>query len=203
MIILFQKVINRVLRYFFQGLLLAVPIIITAYVIIGVFRWLDGLIPVKNQFTGLGTLIIVGSCTFLGFLGSTFLAKRAFQLFDKIVNSLPLVKIIYSSLKDLVSAFVGDQKKFDQAVLVTLNTEAQLQKLGFITQNDLSRLGVVEKIAVYLPHSYNFSGDLYIVPVANVTPIQAEGSEIMKFIVSGGVSGLPESISKPVTVAKK
>jgi uncharacterized membrane protein len=190
--VFFKKAVNRTLRYFFQGLLLAVPIIITGYVLVSIFNWLDNLIPVKNQFTGLGTLIIVGACTFLGFLGSTFLAKRAFQLFDQIINRLPLVKIIYSSLKDLVSAFVGDQKKFDQAVLVKLNQDSDLHKLGFITQTDLSQLGIEEMVAVYLPHSYNFSGDLYIVPSRNVKPLQAQGSDVMKFIVSGGVSGLPE-----------
>ncbi|SFC05699.1 Uncharacterized membrane protein [Flexibacter flexilis DSM 6793] len=192
---LLTKIFNRTARYFLQGLLFAVPIAVTGYVIVSFFRWVEGLIPVKDQFTGLGTLIIFAGLTFLGFLGSSFLTRRVFQLFDKLLNSLPLVKIIYSSLKDLISAFVGEEKKFNQAVLVTLNPEAELQKIGFITQQDLSRLGVVDKVAVYLPHAYAVSGDLFVVPARNVAPIDVDSSDIMKFIVSGGVAGLPAAVA--------
>jgi uncharacterized membrane protein len=101
-----------------------------------------------------------------------------------------LVRIIYSSLKDLISAFVGDKKKFNQPVLVLLNKSSELRKLGFITQTDLGEWGLKESVAVYLPHSYNFSGDLYIVPRENVTIVQASGADVMKFIVSGGVTAM-------------
>jgi uncharacterized membrane protein len=142
------------------------------------------------QYPGSGILIIIVTVTVIGYIGSTLIAKPIFDLFEKLLNRLPLVRIIYSSLKDLISAFVGDKKKFDQPVLVTINKQSDLQKLGFITQEDLSNLGIKEKIAVYLPHSYNFSGDLFIVPRENVVLIRASGADIMKFIVSGGVAAM-------------
>ncbi|HCC31721.1 MAG TPA: hypothetical protein DEQ03_16975, partial [Marinilabiliales bacterium] len=60
---------------------------------------------------------------------------------------------------------------------------------GFITETDLSQLNVSEKVAVYFPHAYAFSGELFIVPTDNITPIDVPAADVMKFIVSGGVSG--------------
>ena len=174
------------IRYFGRGLLLVAPVGVTVYILWAAIRWIDALLPL--WFPGAGLLIIFGSVTLVGYLGSTFIARPLFQLLEKSLNRLPLVNVLYSSLKDLFSAFVGDKKKFTQPVLVTLNRDSDLRKLGFITQVDLADLGLTGKVAVYLPHSYNFSGDLYIVPRENVTPVQASGTAIMKFIVSGGVT---------------
>jgi uncharacterized membrane protein len=105
------------------------------------------------------------------------------------MEKVPFIKVIYSSTKDFMSAFVGQKKKFTETVMVKMNNDAEIYKLGFITQKDLSNIGIKEgMIAVYLPHSYNFSGNLFIVPAANVTPINAPPSEMMKFIVSGGIT---------------
>lgn len=179
---------KRVIRYFLQGLLFVLPIGITLYIIITAIQWLDNLIPAK--IPGLGLLIILFTITFVGFLGNTLIAKPILFFLEGILNRLPLVRIIYSSLKDLISAFVGDKKKFDQPVLVTLHAASNLRKVGFITQKDLSQLGLANAVAVYLPHSYNFSGNLFIIDTAYVTPIEGSATEIMKFVVSGGVSGL-------------
>ena len=179
---------NKLITYFFRGLLFVVPVALTVYIILVSIRWLDNIIDFKAP--GLGMLTILASITLIGYLASTLLAGPLFNLLEEVLRKLPLVNIIYSSLKDLISAFVGDKKKFDQPVLVTLNPEFVIQKPGFITQRDLTRLGLVDQVAVYLPHSYNFSGNLYIVPTRYVTPIEASSTDIMKFIVSGGVSGL-------------
>jgi len=99
--------------------------------------------------------------------------------------------VIYSSIRDLLSAFVGKEKKFNNPVLVKVNHLSNLEKLGFLTQDDLSHLGVEgKKVAVYFPHSYNFSGELFIVPIEHVRPVDITSVEHMKFIVSGGASGL-------------
>jgi uncharacterized membrane protein len=179
---------NTLIKYFFRGLLLVIPIGLTIYILVAAVRWLDSLLSLK--YPGSGVLIILIGITGIGYIGSTLIAKPIVDFFEKLLNRLPLVRIIYSSLKDLISAFVGDKKKFNQPVLVTINKGSDLQKLGFITQEDLSNIGIKEKIAVYLPHSYNFSGDLYIVPRENVVLIQNSGADIMKFIVSGGVTSV-------------
>ncbi|MGK7395588.1 MAG: DUF502 domain-containing protein [Candidatus Cyclobacteriaceae bacterium M3_2C_046] len=188
-----QYTINLYLKYFFRGLLFLVPLTLTIYIIIVSIDWLDSLIPVKVP--GLGLLIIIVTITFFGYLGSTLLVKPIFDALEKLIIKLPLANLIYTSLKDLMAAFVGDKKKFNQAVLVTMNGDFGVQKMGFITQEDLSLLGLPGKVAVYLPHSYNFSGNLFVVPRENVIFLDLPSSDVMKFIVSGGVAGLKTDIS--------
>ncbi len=184
---------NRSLpTYFFRGLLFAVPVALTIYILVVCIRWLDNLIDISVP--GLGLLTILASVTLIGYLASTLLAAPLFRLLEEVLTRLPLVNIIYSSLKDLISAFVGDKKKFDRPVLVALSDDLTIRKPGFITQDNLAKLGLIDQVAVYLPHSYNFSGNLFIVPSQHVTPIDASSTEIMKFIVSGGVSGLEEHL---------
>lgn len=187
---------NRFVRYFFQGLLLVIPIGATLYLIVASIRWTDraiaGVVPPGWSIPGVGLLIILTTITFIGYLGSTFIFRSVFDLFERLLNHLPFVRLIYSSLKDLISAFVGDKKKFNYPVLVTINKHSDLKKLGFITQDDLSELQLPGNVAVYLPHSYNISGDLYMVPKESVTFVEAPSAEVMKFIMSGGVTGLPK-----------
>jgi uncharacterized membrane protein len=112
--------------------------------------------------------------------------------FDHGMNRIPLVKLIYSSLKDLLNAFVGDKKKFNKPVLVEINKENNLFQIGFITQDDLSELGLNEMVSVYLPHSYAVSGIHYVISKDRVKPLQVNGPIAMKYIISGGVSGFKE-----------
>jgi uncharacterized membrane protein len=147
----------------------------------------DALVP--TNVPGLGLLILLTSITALGYLGSSFIAQPIIVFTGKMLNSIPLVKTVYSAVNDLLSALVGNKKSFDKPVLVKMNRESDIEKLGFITSDDLSTLNIHSgKIAVYLPHSYNFSGNLYIVPAENITPVKANTAEFMKFIVSGGVT---------------
>lgn len=177
---------TRVVNYFVRGLLLLTPVYFTGYILYSLLDWLDS--QFYFYFPGSGLVIALALVVVMGFIGSTFIAVPVFSIFEQFIHSLPLVRIIYSSLKDLVSAFVGDKKKFNQPVLVKLGANTDLQRLGFITQADLSNLNLDGHVAVYLPQSYAFAGDLFIVPNALVTPLDAPTPEVMKFIVSGGVS---------------
>jgi uncharacterized membrane protein len=190
---------KRLLKYFFNGLLFIIPLGVTVYIIYSVASWLDALIPNLIGLEvppGAGLGIFIGLTIFLGYLGSTLIAKPAFSMIEGSLYKIPLINLIYSSSKDLINAFIGEKRKFNQPVLVKINKEFNIQRLGFITQNDLKMINISDKVAVYFPHSYNISGNLAIVPREHVTIIDAPGSEIMKFIVSGGVSGLNLPSSK-------
>lgn len=180
--------IQRLIRYFFSGILFIVPLAATIYFIFESFRWLDGLIELP--YPGLGLVIIVGAITAFGYLSSGLAQKTFLLWFDQFINRIPLVKIVYSSLKDLISAFVGDQKKFDKPVLVRINKENNLHRIGFVVQQDLSGVGLPEMVAVYFPQSYAVAGDHFLVHRENVFPMNISGPAAMKFIVSGGVTGL-------------
>lgn len=179
---------KRFLGYFFQGLLYTLPIAATIYVVIKAIVFIDGIIPV--DFPGLGILILLVVISIIGYLGGTLIAQQFFSL-EKILDRIPLIKIIYSSVKDLLSAFVGKKKRFTEPVLVKM--EGEVERIGFVTQHDLTDIGIAEgKIGVYIPFSYAVTGNLIIVPKANVSPIDGNSAEIMKFIISGGVTELDE-----------
>jgi uncharacterized membrane protein len=182
---------KRFLRYFFSGTLFIVPLVATIYFIYESFSWLDNLLNLP--YTGLGFAIIILSITGFGYLTSHFAFRAIMEWFDRAMNKIPLVKLIYSSIKDLLGAFVGDKKKFNKPVLVRMNKENQLYQIGFVTQSDLSELELHDMVVVYFPHSYAFSGYHYFVPKDQIKPLNISGPTAMKFIVSGGVSGLNDS----------
>lgn len=182
-------------RYFIQGLLITVPVAITGTIIFKIFLFVGSLLgsfgiivnPYVDPFIVLSILVIL--IFLVGMLGSSIFFTSLFTVFEHLIEKAPLIKIIYSSVKDFLSAFVGQKKRFNRPVMVVINREADVQQLGFITQESLSELGIKgDRVAVYLPLSYAFSGRLVIVPKANITPLDASASDVMKFIVSGGVT---------------
>lgn len=187
---------KRLMKYFGSGLLFIIPIGVTVYVIYWLFSTIDKLVrvPIADKFgvqiaTGLGVVITLAVILLVGFFSTLFIMRPVLLLVEKIFGRLPLIKLVYSSIKDLIGAFVGDKKKFDQPVLVTLLAGGNVKALGFITRKSLEFLGLEGEVAVYFPQSYNFAGSVLIVPKDQVKPIEADSSDVMTFIVSGGVSG--------------
>ncbi|NQY67341.1 MAG: DUF502 domain-containing protein [Flavobacteriales bacterium] len=182
---------NRLLKYFLQGLLYIIPVTITLYITVQALKLIDGILPFP--IPGLGILVLLILITALGYLGSTILAQPIISYFDGLIKKAPLMKVIYTSIKDLLGAFVGNKKRFDKPVLVKIGKDSGMEKMGFITQKNLSMLGISEgKSAVYLPHSYNFSGNLFVVANEQITPLDMNAADAMKFIVSGGVTTVDE-----------
>ncbi|HRQ28619.1 MAG TPA: DUF502 domain-containing protein [Saprospiraceae bacterium] len=185
---------KKLIGYLIQGLLWTAPLAITGYIIYEVFEFVDNILqqvltPVIGiHIPGLGLGIIVVMLMAVGFLGQTIIARPLKAFFNKILERIPLLKFMYSALNDLFSAFVGKEKRFNQPVLVLVNPVTNLEKLGFITDEDLKELPLREKVAVYFPHSYNFSGELYIVPKSQVTPLDISPGEVMKYVVSAGIT---------------
>lgn len=195
---LINTFVSSVLRYFVQGLFYIVPIAATLYVILKIFNVIDGIL--KDQLPihipGFGILVIFSGISVLGFLGSFLITTPIKNVFFRILDKAPLIKTIYSAIEDLLEAFVGKKKGFNVPVIVRVSKENEIWKPGFITQDDLSFLHddsldnpLIDKITVYLPHSYAFSGNLLVVSRSNVYEIKnINSADYMKFIVSGGVA---------------
>jgi uncharacterized membrane protein len=180
-------------RYFLRGLLVLAPLAVTAWAAYTLIVWAEALavragMPAA-RFPGAGLVLTLALIMLVGFLASNFLTRWVFAGVEQLLGKLPLVKLLYTSIRDLVSAVVGDKKRFDKPVLVELFPLPDAKVLGFVTRSDLELLGLADQVAVYVPQSYNFAGNLVILPAARVTPIDAETSAVMTFIVSGGVSG--------------
>jgi uncharacterized membrane protein len=176
----------KLINYFLRGLLIVLPFAVTFSIVRSIVVTLDDYVNVG--IPAVGFLIVVVSITFLGFIGSSLITKPLFSLMDDVLSKIPFVKIIYTSVKDFMEAFVGDKKKFNAPVLVEMSQG--VFKPGFITKNDLSALNLPGMCAVYFPHSYAFSGNLFLVNNDMVKPFDGNSADVMKFIVSGGVTHL-------------
>ena len=181
---------RRLTNYFLKGLLIFVPAALTIFTIIWVFTKLDGLFgkTLRISIPGLGLVVTVAIITSIGFLASNFIGKKFFTLVDKVFAKLPLVKMLYSAIKDMIEAFAGEKKSFDKPVLVEL-MPAGPKAVGFITRKSMEFLSLADHVAVYFPQSYNFAGSVLIFPAEQVKPLDVDSAEVMAFIVSGGVSG--------------
>ncbi|MBS1777282.1 MAG: DUF502 domain-containing protein [Bacteroidetes bacterium] len=179
-------------RSFIQGLLILSPIALTAYVIYVVFDGVDRLIPWVPR--GLGFIIIISTLTIIGYTGTRFFFGRLlFDAFDYLMDHIPGIRFIYSSIKDVMDSFVGDKKRFNNPVWVCTNLNPEVWRIGFMTQKDLAYLGMNGKVAVYLPHSYAISGYVIIVDAKNVRQVtKMNAAEAMKFAVSGGITTTEE-----------
>ena len=186
---------RKLAKYFASGLLFLIPVAATVYVVYGIFSAIDGGVrallgdQLDWWFTGLGVVISLAVVTLVGVLTSLFIMRPIVQLVERVLGGLPLIRLLYSSIKDLIGAFVGEKKKFDQPVLVSVIKGGSAKALGFVTRRSLDFLGLKDEVAVYFPQSYNFAGNVLIVGADQVQLVDADSSEVMAFIVSGGVSG--------------
>lgn len=180
-------------KYFVRGLIYLVPTALTFYLLYEVFVFIDEILPF-NLPPGFGVLIMVVLITLVGYLGSTLITDRIKDYLEKIIKRTPLISVIYSSIKDLITAFVGQKKSFSKPVMVKLYENSKIARVGFVTDEDLSELQIKDDlIAVYIPHSYNISGNLYLVPKSYITPLDVKSAELMKYAVSGGVVRIEEN----------
>jgi uncharacterized membrane protein len=194
---------KKILNYFLQGLLFVVPIAVTLWVIFKSILWIDGLLPFQIpikipkfpdiEIPGLGLLTIFVFVSVVGYISMNYIRNPLFSYIERMINRSPFVKLIYSSVKDLIEAFVGEKRRFNKPVLVRLEKASQINRIGFITKEDLSEIGLgKEMVAVYLPFSYSFAGELIILPRENIQPLNTSGTDAMKFIISGGVTELKD-----------
>ena len=175
---------NWLLKNFLRGLVIVVPIAVTIYLVVQAFLALDRLLRLPTP--GLGVAILLASILLIGALAGNFIGKRAFALTEKLFTRAPIVRIVYAAIKDLLEAFVGNKRRFDRPVAVSLTDE--VRTFGFITRDDLSALGMPGDVAVYVPFSYTWDGCLLVVPRERVRPLDADSASIMALVVSGGVS---------------
>jgi uncharacterized membrane protein len=185
---------RRILAYFIRGLVVVTPIAVTAYVLWFMLHTIDGWLGIATP--GVGLLVTVSLTIFVGFLASTVITRSIVRFVEDMLSKVPFVRLLYGSSRDLLNAFVGDKKRFDRPVLVSIGGAVKV--MGFVTQDTLTSLPAgAAHVAVYLPQSYHWAGQLVIVPFDHLTVIDAAASDVLAFIVSGGVT----TISAPPSAA--
>ncbi|WP_027376944.1 DUF502 domain-containing protein [Kaistella palustris] len=188
-----EQSFNLLAKSFFQGLLIIGPFALTIWIIWYIVSSIDNIIPAISArlYPGITFAIVILGTALIGFLGNKFLLGRVVvDSFDYILEHTPGIKFIYTSLKDVMTSFVGDKKKFNQPVLIKTATEPDVWRIGFLTQSDLSSVGFPDYVSVYLPHSYAVSGWVVFVLATNIVVLEnVSAAQAMKFAVSGGVAG--------------
>lgn len=181
-----------IFNYFLRGLLFVFPLFATFYVIIVLANWVNDTLNnilfnwLPVSIPGLGIISAFFLIVLLGFVLTRAFTKPVLTYLEGLLGKTPFVKIIYTAFKDFTEAFVGDKKRFNKPVIVTL--AEGVDRIGFITETDLRVLRIQNRIAVYCPHSYNFSGNLFLVEPSRVKPLDIDPADAMKFAVSAGVT---------------
>ncbi len=179
---------SRVLNYFFKGLIVTAPVFITVYICYVIFTTIDNwlVLPVP----GAGFVVMIALITAIGFAAQTFAARALSTGLDALFARLPFVRLLYTSTRDLLNAFVGEHRRFDKPVIVSVGGGASV--FGFLTQESLDAFGVSDSATVYVPQSYGFAGNLVVFPSAKVRRLDADSAHVMAFILSGGVTTVAE-----------
>jgi len=197
-----KKIAGALLNYFFKGVLVVVPLGAAIFLIYWIISSIDKALNLSDAIAvdaqgkpvyipGLGILTVIVIILVAGIIVTNFITDPIKVGFNRWIKRIPLLNFFYSSIKDFTEAFVGDEKKFSEPVLVELN-DSGLKQVGFITHKNLKKIKLPGEVAVYLPFSYSFAGQLVIVKTERVTPLNMTASAAMKFVVSGGVSGLTD-----------
>jgi uncharacterized membrane protein len=204
----FQIIARKLFKYFLQGLIILAPITITIWTVLSLFNWVDSILPNfihgilprlaldesgnPRRIPGLGFVLVIGIVFVVGYVSSSFIVSKLVELFDKILEKTPGIKIIYTTIKDFFEAFAGNRRKFDRAVLVSIEA-TDVWRIGFITNEELTEFGLQEYISVYVPQSYAFAGHLYFVKKERVRVItDITSTDSMKFAISGGVTNIED-----------
>ena len=175
---------NWLIKNFLRGLVIVVPIALTVYLVYQSFRRLDERLRVETP--GLGLAILVAAIVAIGALAGNFVGRKFFSLTETMFTKAPIVRIVYAAIKDLLEAFVGNKRRFDRPVTVSVSDG--VKAFGFITRDDLGVLGMPGDVAVYVPFSYTWDGCLLVVARERVAPLEADSASVMALVVSGGVS---------------
>ena len=185
---------SRLFNYFLRGLVVVVPLALTLYVCTVIFTTIDSWLGLPIR--GVGFVLALVLITFVGFMASGLITRSLIGALDRLFERLPFVRLLYSSAKDMLNAFVGEKRRFDKPVLVSLNAEGSLKILAFLTSDSLGTLGLVDQVTVYMPQSYGFAGHILVVPSNRVERIDADAAEVMAFIISGGVTQVEQKTLK-------
>ena len=186
-------------RIFLTGVFTVLPVLATAYLLIWLFttvesflgRPLQWLIPEGYYKVGMGLAVGVLVIFVVGVLMRAYIVRRVFELTERLLLGVPLIKTIYAALRDFFGLFAGhDDQEALQVVTVQLpGTDMRL--MGFVTRENFSDLpsGVAGDgdVAVYLPMSYQVGGYTVFMPRSQISPVQMPREQAMRFVLTAGL----------------
>ncbi|MDA8226394.1 MAG: DUF502 domain-containing protein [Desulfitobacterium hafniense] len=182
---------KKVIGVFLRGAITIAPIAITLYILYNIYVMLDGVFKGLLEsaglyFPGLGAVLTLALVFLVGLLTSNWITNRFLRFIENIFVRVPLVKSIYSIIKDTINSFSGEKKGFSRLAIVEL-PNSPIKLLGFITNEGANRFIPEGYCSVYLMQSMQWAGNLILVPRECVREVDATSEEAIKFIASAGL----------------
>jgi len=200
---------NTLGKLFLKGLVVVIPAVLTLAILWwlakGAEQLLGGLLirflPEGWYVPGMGLIAALATTVLIGLLSQVLLFQKVFSLGEDLLNRLPLVKTIYSAIRDLIDYFSPDNKQAMSKVVLVRIPGQQFEQIGFVTREDFKPLSieptVEDPVAVYLPLSYQIGGYTLILPRSCVTPIDMPFEEAMKLVLTGAITRNREGGAQP------
>lgn len=195
---------KTILRNFVNGILTIVPIILVVYVVYKTFMFLDSILGnvlrpymEEDYIPGIGLLATIVLITLLGWMSTKFFTGTVIRIIDRLLEKIPIVKTIYSVIKDTFHSFLGEKKSFSKVALITI-PGTDIKSMGFITTEDVEGFynPLKDYVAVYIQQTFQVAGVTLLIPKDQVEIIDVKPEDAMKFILSGGMTSKTEKQKK-------
>ncbi len=195
------------------GIALVAPLVVTVVAVRLIFGWLQGILNPIIEETGLVSLsgnikilaelgalaILLVGITLLGYLAQRSGGARLFDLFDRLVGIIPMVSVVYSSVRQVSDALVNRESKYESVVLVEYPREG-LYVLGFVTSESPAAVSNAlgkEAYNVYIPNSPNpTQGRFMLVPTEDVIDVDMSVSRSVRLLVTTGIAENQEELEQ-------
>ncbi|NLK51601.1 MAG: DUF502 domain-containing protein [Syntrophomonadaceae bacterium] len=190
---------KKLFSYFLQGILTFLPVALTLYIVVAIFKITDGIIGkyfirLGINIPGLGILTTLILITIVGILSNWFLSRRVFDYIDRIFGRTPLIKLVYNIIKDTVNALLGNKNYLGKVVMISLPGDEKVKILGFLTAEEVESFGLKDYVAVYVMQSMQWAGFTLLVPRERVELLDVKAEQALQFIVSAGITGKDKNI---------
>jgi uncharacterized membrane protein len=143
----------------------------------------------EDYIPGIGLLVTFLLITILGWLSTKFFTGAIFRMIDIFLEKIPVIKTIYSVIKDTIHSFLGEKKSFSKVAIITV-PGTEVKAIGFITTEDLESFydPLKDYVAVYIQQTFQIAGFTLLIPKNEVEIIDVKPEDAMKFILSGGMT---------------
>ncbi|HEX2197011.1 MAG TPA: DUF502 domain-containing protein [Burkholderiales bacterium] len=194
-------------KIFLTGLLTVLPIVVTLYFTVWMLTVMERffgkqvilLLPDEWYRTGMGLVVAVLVVFAVGVLMHGYVFRRLFAWLEWLMLGIPLVRSVYSAMRDLLGMFADHKEEAMQVVSISL--PGKMRVLGFLTRDDFSDAppgtAQPDEVAVYLPMSYQLGGYTVLVPRSSVTPVNMSREDAMKFILTAGLKNASPAVEPP------
>jgi uncharacterized membrane protein len=189
-----KKLLSHLKKYLLAGVVVVVPLAITIIVLKNLFLYLDefarpylepwlGFWPV-----GMGLLITIAIILLIGLLTNNIVVKRLVGFGEMILLKIPVAKLIYSAVKQLLETFSASDKQYFQRVVAVEYPSKDIWSIGFVNGETILPGDIEKKINILILTSINpASGFFIMVPEQKTILLDISVEEGMKWVISGGI----------------